>query len=72
MFYNCLALDNYLIPYKFTKNEHFQTWLDAQLSRFTFSNPEEVKHIYQDIYDRRLVPSDMPQGAKLLILSILQ
>jgi len=54
-FYNHLALDNYLIPYKFDKNEHFQTWLGAQLSRFTFSNPNEEEGIYQDIYDRRFV-----------------
>ncbi|KAF8798975.1 ras GEF [Phlegmacium glaucopus] len=46
------TLDNYLIPYKFDKNEHFQTWLDAQLNRFTFSNPEEEDTIYRNIYDR--------------------
>ena len=55
MFYNRLALDNYLIPYKYDKNEHFQTWLDGQLSRFTFSNPREEETIYQDICDRRFV-----------------
>jgi hypothetical protein len=51
----CLALDNYLIPYKFDKNEHFQAWLDAQLSRFTFANSQEEEAIHQDIYDRRFV-----------------
>ena len=48
-------MDNYLIPYKFDKNEHFQTWLDAQLTRFTFSNPKEEEAIYQDVYDRRFL-----------------
>lgn len=55
MFYNRVALDNCLIPYKFDKNEHFQTWLDAQLTRFTFSNPKEEEVIYQDVYDRRFL-----------------
>lgn len=55
MFYNRLALGNYLIPYKFEKNERFQTWLDAQLSRFTFSNPQEEESMNQNIYDRRFV-----------------
>lgn len=64
-----LALDNYLIPYKFDKNEHFQTWLNTQLSRFTFSNSQEEEAIYQDIYDRRFVGLSTTELKICLILS---
>jgi hypothetical protein len=62
-------LDNYLIPYKFDINERFQTWLDAQLTRFTFSNQQEEEAIYQDIYDRRFVLRRSPQIKICLLLS---
>lgn len=45
----CLALDNYLIPYKSDKNEIFRFGLDAlsQLNRFTARKQEhEIKEIH--------------------------